>query len=263
MMHTNAAEPLSLPRTELVSPIEARDDVLVPVNYLAAYQFQHRVQMTTRILLLTGMTPDDRIYDRLLPRLANASIVPWIAPQPNEALSPYCDRLAATIDRDAPIIICGVSFGGIVARELAPKIKAMCCVIISSVRDPQELPPWFRCFRPFAGRYVSTVLNCAGTFATLFPPPVRTRATSRATKLAGNSGSWHRWATSSVLSWSPQAQGSEVKTVHIHGDRDTTFPIRYTRPDVVIRGGGHVLPLTHDREVARILIGIAGQNDLN
>jgi pimeloyl-ACP methyl ester carboxylesterase len=199
------------------------------------------------------MTPDDRIFDQLLNRLPNASIVPWIAPQFNEPISRYCDRLAATIDLEEPIILCGVSFGGIVARELAPKINAVCCVLISSVRDPRELPPWFRCFRPFAGRYVSTLLNLAGTLATLFPRPIRTHATVRAAKLAGRGGTWHRWATTSVLEWSPPQQGDEIATVHIHGDHDTTFPIRYTKPDVVIHGGGHVLPLTHDREIARVL----------
>ena len=216
--------------------------------------------MASRILLLTGMTPDDRIFDRLLPRLPNASIVPWLTPQFNEPISRYCDRLAATIHCDEPIIICGVSFGGIIARELAPKINAACCVLISSVRDPRELPPWFRCFRPVSGRHVSTLLNLAGTLATHFPRPIRTPATARATKLAGEGGKWHRWATSSVLEWSPQQRSAEIATVHIHGNRDTTFPIRYTKPDIVIDGGGHVLPLTHDREIARVLGELATQN---
>ncbi|MCA9147309.1 MAG: alpha/beta hydrolase [Planctomycetales bacterium] len=172
--------------------------------------------MASRILLLTGMTPDNRIFDRLLPRLPNASIVPWITPQTNEPISQYCDRLAATIECDEPIIICGVSFGGLIARELAPKINAVCCVLISSVRDPRELPPWFRCFRPLAGPYVSTLLNLVGMLATLFPRPIRTDSTARSTKLAGEGGTWHRWATSSVLEWSLQ-KGAEIATIQIHG----------------------------------------------
>jgi len=162
--------------------------------------------MTSRILLLTGMTPDDRVYDRLLPRFSNAIVVPWITPQSNERISQYCDRLAATIDCDEPIILCGVSFGGIIAREQAPKINAMTCVLISSIRDLRELPPWFRCWRPFAGRYLicSTFTQYRWNGGNAFSATIRTAATARATKFAGGTSTWHQWATASVLAWSPQ-----------------------------------------------------------
>lgn len=48
-----------------------------------------------------------------------------------------------------------------------------------------------------------------------------------------------------------------IPTIRIHGDRDKTFPLRYTDTDMVIRGGGHVLPLTHPAEIAKALKQIA------
>ena len=62
-------------------------------------------------------------------------------------------------------------------------------------------------------------------------------------KLAGDSGTWHHWATSVVLGWKPNPLVMETPVIQIHGDADTTFPIRYTTPDVIIQGGGHVLPM--------------------
>ena len=83
--------------------------------------------MAPRILLLTGMTPSPGIFARLLPALGDASIVPWIEPLPAETLEGYASRLADTVntvDSAGPVIVCGVSFGGIVSRELAWRLNA-------------------------------------------------------------------------------------------------------------------------------------------
>jgi pimeloyl-ACP methyl ester carboxylesterase len=101
------------------------------------------------------------------------------------------------------------------------------------------------------------VLAAVGSLAASMPRPLRSRSTVRLTKLAGSGGAWHRWATSAVLRWQPGPELDEIPTLHIHGDADMTFPLRYVRPDVVIRGGGHVLPLTHPQELAEIIIQAA------
>jgi hypothetical protein len=41
---------------------------------------------------------------------------------------------------------------------------------------------------------------------------------------------------------------------HIHGDCDTTFPICYMDPKVVVTHKGHVLPLTHPADVANAML---------
>ncbi len=77
-----------------------------------------------KILLLTGMTPDPRIFERLLPLLPSAVVVDWIPPKSNESIASYAERLSRTIINDQPTIVCGVSFGGIVACELASCLNA-------------------------------------------------------------------------------------------------------------------------------------------
>ena len=76
-------------------------------------------------------------------------------------------------------------------------------------------------------------------------------------KLHGKSGAWHRWAAAAVLTWRLSKDAERVPMYQIHGDRDTTFPIRYTKAELVIKGGGHVLPLTHSNEIAERLRQIA------
>lgn len=102
--------------------------------------------MSNRILLLTGMTPDRRVFDRMRPLLPIAVVVDWIRPMRYETIRDYATRLGQSIPRDDSTIVSCVSFGGIVARELASSINAKSRVLISSVRSPDELPSWVAFF---------------------------------------------------------------------------------------------------------------------
>src|SRR6478609_2163520 len=104
--------------------------------------------MPLPILLLTGMTPDARVFERLLPLLPTARVVPWLDPQARESLSDYARRLADTQNGAGQCVVCGVSFGGIIARELALQLNAKACVLVSTVRTHSQLPPWMRMLRP-------------------------------------------------------------------------------------------------------------------
>jgi hypothetical protein len=58
-----------------------------------------------------------------------------------------------------------------------------------------------------------------------------------------------RWASWASLDWRPSRQAQKVQVFQIHGDADRTFPLQYTRPDRVVAGGGHLLPVTHAQAV--------------
>ncbi len=146
-----------------------------------------------KILLLTGMTPDPRIFERLLPLLPSAVVVDWIPPKSNESIASYAERLSRTIINDQPTIVCGVSFGGIVACELASCLNAQACVLVSSVRSPKELPPWYRCFRATPPRFAESTLKIIGEVAARWPRKFRSASTWRLSKLNGTSGDWYRW----------------------------------------------------------------------
>lgn len=213
--------------------------------------------MTSRILFLTGMTPDRRIFDRLLPLLPTAVVIDWIRPNRYESIRSYAYRLGQSVLETGPTVVCGVSFGGIVARELAYCLNANACVLISSIRTPREMPPWFRVFRTLPPRHSEAAMNLSGVLASYWPRLFKTRSTWRLTKLGGPSGEWHRWASAAALNWNPSVGTDQIPLFQIHGDRDLTFPIRYIDADTIIRGGGHVLPLSHSEEIAEKLLQIA------
>lgn len=197
---------------------------------------------TPHLYLLPGMTASYPVYGRLAPLLSNASVVPFIEPHTNESLGSYAARFATRFNENS--YIAGVSFGGMLALEVARHIRAKGCILIASVRGPHELPPWMRVWRRLGSRNCRRLLRMLGDGASAVPASIRTHSTMRVSKLAGKQGRWHRWATSAILGWTPNDKG-DLSTLHIHGDADTTFPIRYMTPDVVVRSGRHALPVSH------------------
>lgn len=204
------------------------------------------------IYLIPGMTSDYPVYSRILPMLPNAFVIDFIQPNPRETLVNYASRMASQLPSNS--FIGGVSFGGIVALEVARILRPRGCIVMSSIRHPSELPPWFRVGRLLGGRCCSSVLGMIGFAAAMLPKSVCTSTTIRATKLAGMSGRWHRWATLAVIDWKPERSFDVCPVLQIHGTADTTFPIRYTHPDIIVPDGRHALPISHPTETANAIL---------
>lgn len=204
------------------------------------------------IYLIPGMTSDYPVYSRILPMLPHAFAIDFIQPNPRETLVSYASRMASQLPCHS--FIGGVSFGGIVALEVARFLRPKGCIVISSIRHPSELPPWFRVGRLFGGRCCSSFLSMIGSAAAMLPKKFCTSTTIRATKLAGMDGRWHRWATSAVIDWKPELAFDGCPVHQIHGTADTTFPIRYTHPDIIVPDGRHALPISHPTETANAIL---------
>ena len=104
----------------------------------------------TPIILLPGLNGDSRVFSPQIAAFPHAVAVTWPTPLAVETLTDYARRLAASLDVPTDCLIVGVSFGGIVALELARHLPARCCVVIASARDPRGLPSAVRLLRPLA-----------------------------------------------------------------------------------------------------------------
>lgn len=203
------------------------------------------------------MTADFPVYSRVLRLLPNAIVAEYIPPESNETLASYASRMANRIPVNS--FVAGVSFGGIVALEVARILRPQGCILISSIRKPAELPPWFRVWRALGGRRSNAFLQTIGTAASMVPRFACTSSTIRVTKLAGAGGQWHRWATASVLDWQPDPEFKACPLLQIHGSADSTFPIRYVNPDVTVLSGRHALPISHPEETVAAICAFIGQ----
>lgn len=205
----------------------------------------------TPIILFSGMAADERLFAAQREEFSNVVTPAWIEPREREPLPVYAARLAALLDPGRECIVGGASFGGIIALEAAAHVGARACVLISSVRSPREMPWRYRLLRPLASMSPDRLGWAAGQLAALSSVPRDVGHKLR--RLNRPDAAFLRWATWAVMRWRPSEATRQVRVFQIHGDTDRTFPIRCTRPDCVVPGGGHLLTVTHARAINQYL----------
>ncbi len=210
------------------------------------------VESDVPLVLLSGLAADDRIFIPQKVAFPSLRCPVWLVPEPEESIDAYAKRLAATLDPGA-CVIGGASFGGIVALHLAKHVDARAVILIGSVKSPSQLPVYARCGR----RLRSFIGLLPIRFLQLLSRPLTAKwlkqfapfAYGLACQFRDSDPRVFKWSLARLLDWSSTPIPS-CPVYHLHGDRDWTLPLRYTDPDQVVSGGGHVISLTHPKEVS-------------
>lgn len=205
------------------------------------------------------MAADARLFEPQRYAFPRLVVPPWIEPEPREPLREYAARLACTVASYSPALVGGVSFGGLVAMEMAVCLGLPSCVLISSVRTPAELPWRLRALRPLARLGPERLAVAADWVSRRSAQSIGRVTARRIGQLLAPESSFLRWACWAALDWNPSPDARRLRTWQLHGSADRTFPIRQTRPDTVVQGGGHLLTLTHPREVNAFLADAASR----
>ena len=174
-------------------------------------------------------------------------VVPrWLDPQVEESLEDFASRMAQVADMPEPCVVGGLSFGGLVALEVARQMNAGACILISSVRGPHELSQnlrWLiRCARlPWpSDKYLVPLISAGARW-------LPRRARLRCQQFADQESHFLRWAYRAIAGWKPKPL--TVPVYQIHGSHDRTFPLKCVHPTVVVAGGTHELSRSHPDNV--------------
>ena len=90
--------------------------------------------------LIPGLGADERVFQFLRLR-GEVHVVRWLQPQSaTETLANYAARLAKALPVEEACWLVGVSFGGVLALEVAQLRPLARVVLISSFTGPSELP---------------------------------------------------------------------------------------------------------------------------
>ena len=94
---------------------------------------------------ISGLGADKKAFRRIkLPSGYEPVYLDWIPPQKNESLTNYARRFSSLIKNDDAFILIGLSFGGMLASEIARLRRPMKTIIISSLASSSELPWYFK-----------------------------------------------------------------------------------------------------------------------
>ena len=207
--------------------------------------------MTKPLILFSGLGADASIFQPQLNAFPELIVPEWSPLRDQEGFQSYCKRLAEQIDPGCPCVIGGASFGGMVAMEVAQHLDAQACLLIGSIRNERQLPLRIRALRPIgfgvALLPVTWLQRAAALSARFAPAATPIQITTAMQQFSGADPTLIRWSARQILRW--KAPKIPIPIFRIHGERDHIFPIRHTTPDEVVHGGGHIISLTHARQV--------------
>lgn len=187
--------------------------------------------------------------------------VKWIPPLQNESIDSYAKRILTQVTSPSPILV-GLSFGGIMAIEVAKLIGTEKVILISSVKTRDEIPFYFR----LAGsirlhRLIPVKQLKSSNFLSNWFFGVEMPKGKNLLKniLLYTDPVFLKWAIDKILTWKHFGP-NPIQLEHIHGDRDRILPIRLVQSPIVIKGGGHLMTLDKHEEINRCLAKILKEN---
>lgn len=202
------------------------------------------------IYFLSGLGADETVFHGLQLPGFDRIYLNWIEPLPAERIEDYAKRMAERITEPNPIIV-GLSFGGMLAMEIAKLIPVKQLILISSAKTAKELPPYFRLCSYVPLHTVLPLQSVAGSDALMgFFFGVRTDLQKeRLRKIILNSThGFNKWAINALVHWKNKTINAPV--LHIHGNSDKLLPLAFVNADIIIEGGNHFMIMLKAKEIS-------------
>ncbi|MFV8379454.1 alpha/beta hydrolase family protein [Flavobacterium sp. LB3R33] len=197
------------------------------------------------VYLMPGLAASTTIFERIaLPdEMFEIILLEWEIPLNDESLTDYAKRITEKIKHKNPVLI-GVSFGGILVQEMAKYVEARKIIIISSVKSNLEFPRRMKIAKTTKA-YKLIPMNLIANIESLakfsFGEKVNQRLKLYEKFLSVRDIRYLNWAVEQVILWDRTV--ADEKVIHIHGDMDDVFPIKYIKNCVVVKGGTHIMIL--------------------
>lgn len=209
--------------------------------------------MKKELYIFSGLGADESVFQRLDFSGCSTNFIKWIAPQDTETIENYATRLLDQITTTKPTLI-GLSFGGLIAVEVAKQIDTEKVILIASAKTKNEIPFYYR----FAGqlrlhKLLPTGLLKNSNFVTNWFFGASSTFDKQLLKqiLIDTDPTFLSWAIDKVVRWANQTQTKNI--FHIHGTSDRVLPFKFANSNLAIKNGGHLMTLNKADELNNII----------
>ena len=217
--------------------------------------------MTNELFILSGLGADERAFEKLDFSGYTPNHIKWITPINSEPIAHYAARLIDQIPAKKPILI-GLSFGGIMAIEIAKQIEPERLILISSAKVKQEIPFYFR----LAGKLklhkmIPIRLLKSSNLISNWLFGIKSPYDKNLFKqiLMDSDPNFLKWAIDKVATWKNQVLPKNV--FHIHGTNDKILPLAFINANLRVEDGGHLMILNKSEELNKILRSYLKENN--
>jgi len=208
------------------------------------------------IYYVSGLGADERVFTFLKIENANETFIKWLDPHKKESLSSYSKRLIDQINTSKEVILVGVSFGGIVAQEIAKHIKVEKLIIISSVKSFKEygFDLKLASFTKIYKIVPSFILKWSNKLTADYYFGVKSKEESKLLSaiIEDTDENFMVWAIDKIMTWK-NSTPLKKEIIHIQGNKDRIFTNRKIENVVWVDGGGHFMIVNRADEISEII----------
>jgi len=210
-----------------------------------------------KIYAISGLGANEKVYERLvLPIGYNLYFIPWLIPQENETIDSYALRMSMNIDTTEEFILFGLSFGGIMAQEIAKIKHPQKLILFDTIKNEKEKPYWISInnYVPLYRIFPNFLLNNDRMIElyTWFLSMFNSDRPNLSQIYTFRDDRYTNWAFRQIIQWKNK-DFDQSKTYHIHGTHDFVFPIYNISNPIKVKNGGHVAVYEKAEIVSEIL----------
>ena len=210
-----------------------------------------------RVYFISGLGADKTVFQLLDLSYCEPVFVDWITPLHNESLQHYALRISGAYNIPGDAFIVGLSFGGMLATEIAKAFPQTRVILLSSAKTKNEIPVIYK-----IGKYLPAYKWLPISMQKFFMLLIEKRFGIISGKgkeiyrevIRQADISFNTWAIWALLHWDNMAVPPNI--THIHGTADKILNYRNIEGAVAFKGGGHLMVLENAREISIILRNI-------
>ncbi|MFN8260327.1 MAG: alpha/beta hydrolase [Chitinophagales bacterium] len=205
------------------------------------------------VYFFSGLGADERVFQYVDLSFCHPVFIKWNLPFQDESIESYALRLSEQI-RDPHPILAGVSFGGMMAIEIAKLIQTEKVILISSAKTRFELPPNFRgAGKINAHKIIPTTLLQKATAINhlLFSVTSEVEKALLDKIISDTHPEFLLWAIDKIVHWENEFIPEHF--LHIHGAKDRILPCSYIQADYVIPEAGHFMIVQQAAAISKIM----------
>ncbi len=192
---------------------------------------------------MPGMAANSTIFDGIqLPQdTFEIHKLDWFIPKRGISLEDYAKKMCLKIQHENPVLL-GVSFGGLLVQEMAKHIKTKKIIVVSCVKHENELPKkmLFAKYTKAHKLLPTGLVNNVELLAKYaFGEKVTKRLHLYEKYLSVRDKYYIDWSIDNIVNWKQTHPPENL--VHIHGEKDTVFPISNIKNCKTVKNGTHTM----------------------
>ena len=198
-----------------------------------------------KIYAISGLGANHIAFEKLIfPPNYQLEYIPWELPLEGEKLASYAIRLARNMDAEQEFGLLGLSFGGIVAQEIAQIKRPKFLLLFNTIKAHNEKPYWMRLNQriPLYKFFPHSLLNHTTLLCTI-SKLMRTINPQRPdidALYVLRDNRYTRWAIREIIFWDNNTRQFNFPIYHFHGTWDYLFPVSNIQNVIPIHRGGHL-----------------------